>query len=187
MAVRTTQSRNKTIENDRRSFAFLIQFFKYINPDHKYSPLQAFRLTSATIDAHVTRNDLTSAIEKTQQLGEPEQIKCLQHFMIRMTALRGANHGCSWSSRNRLRISKEKKLRRSTMSTANSLTKETGQHVPHPRDTRDSRPIAQVEAVSVVASSASTGTSAMTHVVMCFHVLCTVRFSHARSPSASLL
>ena len=109
MAVRTTQSRNKAIENDRRSFAFLIQFFKYIDPDHKYSPLQAFQLTSATIDAHVTRNDLTSAIEKTQQLRRPEQIKCLQHFMIRMTALRGANHGCSWSSRNRLRFLKRKK------------------------------------------------------------------------------
>ena len=111
MAVRTTQSRKKkTIENDRRSSAFLIQFFKDIDPDHKYSPLQAFRLTSATIDAHVTRNDLTSAIEKTQQLGEPEQVKCLQHFMIRMTALRGANHGCSWSSRNRLRLLKRKKV-----------------------------------------------------------------------------
>ena len=54
----------KAIENDRRSSVFLIQFFKYIDPDHKYSPLQIFQLTSATIDAHVTRNDLTSAIEK---------------------------------------------------------------------------------------------------------------------------
>ena len=165
---------------------FLIQFFKYIDPDHKCSPLQIFQLTSATIDADVTRNDRTSAIlkKKPPQIGRPEQVKCLQHFMIRITALCGANHGCSWSSRNRLRISKKITLRRDTMSTTKSPHICIVQHVPHPLDTRDSRPIAQVEAVSVVASSASPGTSAMIHVVMFFVMfLCTVRFNHARKPS----